>query len=63
MFPQIYELTTEFIGIMPIIESVIQDENYNLNFKKLILHSKTLQELRDYEQSYKTIMKERLLVA
>ena len=44
--------TTEFIGIMPIIESVIQDENYNSNFKEFILSSETYQELRNYEQSY-----------
>ena len=50
--------TTEFVGIMPIIESVIQDENYNSNFKKFILKSKTFQELRDYEQSYFKIIEE-----
>lgn len=50
--------TTEFIGIMPIIQSVIQDENYNSNFKEFILNSETLQKLRDYEQSYFDIIKE-----
>lgn len=44
--------TTEFVGIMQIIESVICDENYNSNFKEFILNSETFQELRDYEQSY-----------
>lgn len=50
--------TTEFVGIMQIIESVIRDENYNSNFKEFILNSETFQELRDYEQSYFKIVEE-----
>ena len=50
--------TTEFVGIMPIIESVIQNENYDSNFKEFILSSETLQELRNYNQSYFKIIKE-----
>lgn len=50
--------TTEFVGIMQIIESVILEENYNSNFKEFILNSETLQKLRDYEQSYFDIIEE-----
>ena len=52
------EDTTEFVGIMPIIQSVIQNENYNSNFKEFILNSKTWQELWNYEQSYIKFIKE-----
>ena len=52
------EDTTEFVGIMPIIESVIREENYNSNFKEFILNSETLRKLWNYKQSYYKIIKE-----
>lgn len=50
--------TTEFIGIMPIIESVIQNEDYDPRFKKFILNSETLKELKNDNQSYFKFIKE-----
>lgn len=43
---------------MPIIKSVIQNDNYDSNFKDFIFNSKILKELRNYNQSCFKIIKE-----
>lgn len=50
--------STEFMEIIPVIECVIRNGNYNSDFQKFILDSDALSELKDYKQSYFKINRE-----
>lgn len=44
--------STEFIEIIPLIESVLSCNKYTSGFRKLILKSAEMRELKEYRQSY-----------
>lgn len=44
--------STEFVEVIRLIKSVISEKKYTLEFKKLILESTQMKELKEYRQSY-----------
>lgn len=44
--------STEFTEIIPLIQSVLSDKKYTLEFKRLILESTEMEDLKEYRQSY-----------
>ena len=44
--------STEFIEIIPLIENVLSCNEYTSDFRKLILESVEMEELKKYHQSY-----------
>lgn len=44
--------STEFIEIIPLIENVLSYNDYTSDFRKLILESVEMEELKEYHQSY-----------
>ncbi len=44
--------STEFVEIIPLIQNVLSDKKYTLEFKNLILESAEMKDLKKYRQSY-----------
>ena len=50
--------STEFVEIIPLIKSVLSEKGYTSKFKKLILESTQMKELKEYRQSYVRVSKD-----
>ena len=50
--------STEFVEIIPLIKSVLSEKGYTSKFKKLILESAQMKELKEYRQSYVGVSKD-----